>query len=556
MRGAQTQGARTCGYGKGDADVRGDRGDGAAATPKGMAGRELDELIRAGSLLARELNFKSLVSTLVEQTADITRSDLCALYLYTEPEKSRSDLVMSYRRGRYSVPSRLSAESELVSFVGECDESVVLLERRASPFLDILLHPFMQSGIALPLSVPNSSVGILILNSRNALFFDKSRLHFLDSLVRIASGMLHNARLFQEMRDYLRRIEQLERYQQGIFSSMTNLLVTTDENGRIRYFNERAGERMRLEQNHIGRSFSDLFSDALDRKILRAVEKTGATGKELLGVEGIYRGEGGEMDFALNVSPLKGKRGRFEGLTFVFTDQTRERELRQQMESVVEERRLIKDMFSRYLSNEVLNALIESPEMTQLGGAKRVATVFFADIRGYTSFSEGREPEYIVKVLNEYFNEAVEIVLKHRGYIDKFIGDCIMAAFGVPLQTEEQDAVSAVSCALEIQECVRREERSFFRGEASRLRIGIGMNTGPLVAGNLGGFQRQDYTVIGDTVNIAARLEGVAKAGEVIITQTTRDFLGDHFRLEKKKPVSVKGKAKPIPIYAVKERAS
>ncbi len=544
------------GHGKGDADVRGDRGDGAAATPKGMAAGELDELIRAGSLLARELSFKSLVSTLVEQTADITRSDLCALYLYTGPEKSRSDLVMTYRRGRYSVPPRLSADSELVSFVGECDESVVLLERRESPFLDILLDPSMQSGIALPLSVPNSSVGILILNSRTPLFFDKSRLHFLDSLVRIASGMLHNARLFQEMRDYLRRIEQLERYQEGIFSSMTNLLVTTDETGRIRYFNERARERMRLEQGHIGLSFSDLFSDALDRKILRAVEKAGAGGKELLGVEGIYRGEGGEMDFALNVSPLKGKRGRHEGLTFVFTDQSRERELRQQMESVVEERRLIKDMFSRYLSNEVLNALIESPEMTQLGGAKRVATVFFADIRGYTSFSEGREPEYIVKVLNEYFNEAVEIVLKHRGYIDKFIGDCIMAAFGVPLQTEEQDAVSAVSCALEIQECVRREERSFFRGEASRLRIGIGMNTGPLVAGNLGGSQRQDYTVIGDTVNIAARLEGVAKAGEVIITQTTRDFLGDHFLLEKKKPVSVKGKTKPIPIYAVKKRAS
>jgi adenylate cyclase len=226
------------------------------------------------------------------------------------------------------------------------------------------------------------------------------------------------------------------------------------------------------------------------------------------------------------------------------------------MENVVEERRLIKDMFSRYLSSEIVQRLVESPEMTQLGGGKRTATIFFADIRGYTSFSEGRDPEFIIQVLNEYFNEAVEIVLRHRGYIDKFIGDCIMAAFGVPLQSEAEDAISAVSCALEIQKQVASAQRKFFKGEASKLRIGIGMNSGPLVAGNLGGARRMNYTVIGDTVNIAARLEGVAGPGEIIITQKTRDYLGDYFVLKKRKPVSVKGKADPIPIYAVTDKAS
>jgi class 3 adenylate cyclase len=208
-------------------------------------------------------------------------------------------------------------------------------------------------------------------------------------------------------------------------------------------------------------------------------------------------------------------------------------------------------MFARYLSNELVQDLMQRPEQVKPGGDTKLATIFFADIRGYTSFTEGRDPAYIVKVLNEYFNEAVEIVVKHRGYIDKFIGDCIMAAWGVPIEHADEDANSAVSAAVEIQELVASTNRAFFKGEASRLRIGIGMHTGPLVAGNLGSVRRMDYTVIGDTVNVASRLEGVAGPDEVIITEDTRKLLQEEFNLEKRKAVSVKGKSKPIAIYNV-----
>jgi adenylate cyclase len=212
-------------------------------------------------------------------------------------------------------------------------------------------------------------------------------------------------------------------------------------------------------------------------------------------------------------------------------------------------------MFSRYLSTEIVQRLVAAPDLVKLGGDKKLATVFFADIRGYTAFSEGKDPEFLIKILNEYFSEAVEVVVKHRGYIDKFIGDCIMAAWGVPLQTEEQDALSAVMCAMEIQQLASSTKRRFFKGEASGLKIGIGIHTGPLVAGNLGSARRMNYTVIGDTVNVASRMEGVAGPGEIIVTQETRNFLGDHFVLEKKKPVTVKGKSKPISIYSVLKRA-
>lgn len=514
----------------------------------------VEELVRAGSILSRELNFKSLISTLVDQSIDITKSDISCLYL-TEGQEPKKGYVLAYRRGKHSVPQNLSLDSNVVNFLTESGETALILERKDHVFKDILLNPSMNSGIALPVFTPKLKLGILILNSGKSLFYNRVKFKFLDSLVKLAAGMLHNSKMVREIREYLRKIEQLKRYQENIFSSMTNLLIATDSQGKIHYYNRTAGEKLELREQDIGGEFKDVFNNKIDKTILKAIEKTQEVKTENLGIEGIYKSQKKEMDFSLNISPLKSVRGQYQGLTLLFTDQTHERELQQKMKKVVEERRIIKDMFSRYLSQEVVQRLVESPNLVKPGGDKKEATIFFADIRGYTSFSEGKDPEYIIKVLNDYFGEAVEIVVKHRGYIDKFIGDCIMAAWGVPLQTAEEDAYQAVSCALEIQQLVSSKKRTFFKGEASSLKIGIGMHTGPLVAGNLGSSRRMNYTVIGDTVNVAARLEGVAGPGEIIITDKTRKFIGSKFVLKKKKPVMVKGKSEPIHIYSVLKKA-
>ncbi len=518
----------------------------------------LDELVRASALITQELDFRRIISILVEQSLDVSRSDLAVLYLYRDPEEDRGggDLIPAYRRGRGSAPRRLERNGELIPFIEESGEAVLLLERCRSPFETLLLDPEMQSGIAIPLITRSRTIGILFLNSREPLFYGRERFRFLDSFTRLAGGVLANAKLYGELQEHLAKIRRLELYQENIFASMTNALVTLDHEGNVEYFNDRARESFSLTPEDLGRKLSETIGSGLSRKVVKLVERAGKDGKEILGFEGIYRGTAQEIDFSLNLSPLKGQRGRNLGMTLLFTDQSRERELKEKMESVVEERRMIKDMFSRYLSEELVHRLVETPELFRPGGDKKNATIFFADIRGYTSFSEGKDPEYIIQILNEYFGEAVEIVVRNRGYIDKFIGDCIMAAWGVPLQTEAEDAIQAVTCALEIQQSVASKKRSFFRGEAEHLRIGIGLHSGPLVAGNLGSIRRMNYTVIGDTVNVAARLEGVAGPGEVIITHDTREYLGDRFLLEERKPVKVKGKAQPLRIYNVRERVS
>ncbi|MCL1955463.1 MAG: adenylate/guanylate cyclase domain-containing protein [Brevinematales bacterium] len=405
--------------------------------------------------------------------------------------------------------------------------------------------------MALPIVSPPREIGILFVGAQTSCFFNRRRFHFLDSYTKLAAGAMQTSLLFGETREASKKIDSLERYQEYVFNSMTNMIITTDAAGQIYYFNEPATEAMGLKEEDLGRTLENTFRNALSSKTVKTILKSLENGNEILGLEGIYRKGGKEMDYSLNVTPLRTPRGRKEGLTLLFTNQTREKELKQTVQVVSEERRIIKDMFARYMSNEVMTKLMETPDSVKLGGDKREATVFFADIRGYTSFSEGRDPELIVEILNEYFSAAVEYIVQYKGYIDKFIGDCIMAVWGVPMMPEKDDAINAVSCAIAIQNLARSTKRKFFRKDAARLRIGIGINTGPLVAGNLGSMQRMDYSVIGDTVNLASRLEGVAEADEIIISQTTRNQIGDVFDLEKRDSVRVKGKEKPVQIYNV-----
>ncbi len=515
------------------------------------------ELIHASSLLSEENRYTSQISILVEQALDVSRSSLAVLYAYSDPLEPSRILRNVYQRGDFEAPGVLERKSECVEFLEECGETLILHDRDRPFFGDALLNPLMKSAIVLPLFTPTGKIGMLFLNSIHPGHYMHDRFLFLDSISTLAAGMLNNSLLYRELDRQLKQIEALERYQESIFSSMTDLLITTDESGGIHYFNKAALERFGLDESTYGKSIREVFSSNLSKTVFSAIEKTDADSKERLGLQGIAKKVGRDdgvrqdVDFSLNISPLRGKRGKKEGLTLLFADQSREQKLKSEMKEAVEERRVIKNMFSRYLSTDVVQALTDNPELVRPGGAKRTATVFFADIRGYTSFSENKEPEYIIEILNEYFTQAVEVVIKHKGFIDKFIGDCIMAAWGVPINSEQQDAISAVSCAVEIQELVKSKKRTFFTGEASGLSVGVGMHTGRLVAGNLGSERRMDYSVIGDTVNVAARLEGIAGKGEVIITEDTRDMLGDRFKLKELKPVTVKGKAKPIHIFSV-----
>jgi adenylate cyclase len=507
----------------------------------------IKEVIRASELLTSKGGQKPVLKILTDQLQDICRSDLTALYI----EKDGELRLISFR-GKYQPPKVLEMTRGGIEFILDEKTGVFLNDRNSEFFQDVFLFDSMNSGALVPICTQRKFYGAVFLNHRQEGLFGHSRLQFIEGITTLCSNLLESNSLFEEVKMRLNQIEELHLYQDNIFSSMSNILITLNMKGEIEYFNQPAAEKFQMDDTCLGKGFYEFFGKAFSRGFYTELGKARKSISPIAGFQGIYKSEGGDMDYSVSISALKGRRGKDLGLTIIFTDQTREKELQSQMVHVQEERRQIKDMFARYISADVLNNLLQSPESVKLGGDRKMATIFFADISGYTKFSESKEPEFIIDVLNEFFAEAVEVIIGYNGYIDKYIGDCIMAVWGVPMYTVEKDAQAAVSCALEIQELVKSPRRNFFKNEAKDLQIAIGIHTGPLVAGNLGSSRRMDYSVIGDTVNVAARLEGVAQGGEIIITEETRVHLGSGYSLDPLKPVQVKGKERPLQIYKVR----
>lgn len=214
------------------------------------------------------------------------------------------------------------------------------------------------------------------------------------------------------------------------------------------------------------------------------------------------------------------------------------------------EKRFIRQTFKYYLAPEVVEEILKNPEKIKLGGERKEITILFSDIRGFTSLSEKSSPEEAVRILNEYFTAMGEIINKNQGVLDKFIGDAIMAFWGAP-QKIENHAEMACRTALEMCGKLRELNKIWQERGLPVLNIGIGINTGGAVVGNVGSEKRFDYTVIGDTVNLASRLEGLNKEfnASIIISESVFQKIKDILRVRAIGEVKVKGKEEMVKIY-------
>jgi adenylate cyclase len=216
----------------------------------------------------------------------------------------------------------------------------------------------------------------------------------------------------------------------------------------------------------------------------------------------------------------------------------------------IEKEALTRERFQRLLSPAIAELVVSGEVAVEKGGQARDTTVFFSDIRGFTSMSETRTAQEIVDMLNEYFEQMVEIIFKYEGTLDKFVGDEIMALFGSPV-AHPDDAYRAVKVAIEQQRILEEWNKVRVAEGEAPIHIGIGINSGSVVAGYLGSSKALEYTVIGDVVNTASRLCSFAKAGEVIISKNTFDLVRDYFDTHELSPAQVKGKALALQVYKV-----
>ena len=215
-----------------------------------------------------------------------------------------------------------------------------------------------------------------------------------------------------------------------------------------------------------------------------------------------------------------------------------------------QKRREMREMLQRYLSYNLVEELLKNPSRIQLGGVRQKVSVLFSDISGFTRMLSVMDPERVIKILNQYLTEMTQIIFQFDGMVDKFVGDAVIGIFGA-VHPAADDTLRAVQAALSMQERLRWLQQQWRESGQEIIEARIAVNTGEVVLGNIGSPQRMDFTAIGDTVNTASRLQGVAEVGKVIISRATCEELADRIEVKDLGEVALKGKGKPIGVYEV-----
>ncbi|MBI4774279.1 MAG: HAMP domain-containing protein [Deltaproteobacteria bacterium] len=251
-------------------------------------------------------------------------------------------------------------------------------------------------------------------------------------------------------------------------------------------------------------------------------------------VRGTREIAGGNFDFHVDVH----KNDEMGDLANAFNGMARDLQMK----------RVIEESFGRYVSPHIVDRILENPDQIWVGGANHEVSLFFADIRGFTTLTERIPPEELLALLNGYFSLATEVIVKHRGYIDKFVGDAVMAVFGAPV-ADPDHPINAVRALIDLRD--RMADYNAAIGNGIQLRVGMGATLGQVVAGNVGSQTRMEYTVMGDTVNVASRLTQMAKPGDILISSTLYQRASSMIRTEEVGEIHVKGREKPVMVYRV-----
>ena len=402
----------------------------------------------------------------------------------------------------------------------------------------------LRSIICVPLTNKAKRIGVLYIDSRvtPGLF----TLHDPDLLLAFANQAalaIENARLFAEQRSRLREIMWLEELQAKVLGSITNGVVTIDARGIITTFNEAASETFGVPSDSMVGQTQALLDVLIPHFSSLVVANPNPT--QPMDVESIHPTRG-TLALSIRIAPIDVGNGTADGkhgIAIAVTDLTERRALETMHRSDVAQRSAIKRAFSRYLAPHLVETLMTAPAAVQLGGERRLATILFADIRDFTRMAARMEAERVVEMLNTYFEAAVGVIFGHDGLLDKFYGDGLMAVFGPP-RVRADDAARALKAAADLHRVVHTLELKI----DEPLRISVGLATGDVVAGHIGSTRRSDYTVIGDAVNLASRLQAAAPPSTTYCDEETYRRSGLNLKADQLQ-AKIKGRDELVTVY-------
>ena len=501
--------------------------------------KNLEALADIGQLVNSTIELDEVLRIVMDTIVRLTGAERGFLMLRDENGEMTMRIARNWEQESIGT-GEFAISRTVVKKVIDAGEAVITTNAQEDPRFgghESIVAYNLRSILCVPLKVKNDLIGVIYADNRMRTgIFSNAERDLLIAFSNQAAVALENARLFASLRRTLEEVTELKNLMDNIFASITSGVITADISDQITLSN-RAAEFI------IGQATADMLGKRLDEvlpaiaeNIIPHVETVRATNQPVTDLELTLNSDRGRQDWRFNLSPLKDASQSTQGVAIVLDDLTERRRLEAQ-----------RKLFERMVSPAVIAQI--DPNGLALGGRRVEITVLFADIRGFTSFSEQQaSPEQLVAVLNRYLAAAAEAVLDQEGTVDKFLGDAVMAWFNAPLPQPDH-TLRAVKAALAIRDAIERLHKEL--PPEGHLAFGVGLHCGDAILGLIGTEKRLEYTALGDSVNTAKRIQENAGKSQIVISQTAYERVKDQIEVQPMEPMQVKGKREPIPVYQI-----
>ena len=497
----------------------------------------LQALAEIGQIVNSSLDLTTVLSEVIDTIIRLTGAERAFLMLHNEAGELEYKIARNWEQESLDKDD-YEVSRTLINRVLEGGEAILTTNASEDPRFgaqESVVAYNLRSVLCVPLKVKGKLTGVIYADNkvREGLFTESDRA-LLSGFANQAAVALENARLFGAVQATLDEVTELKNLMEDVFASIASGVITSDVEDIITLCNKAAQTILSMTSEElIGSSLNDLLPK-LSEELADQVAAAKRTDDHVTELEISPTLDGrGPVALSLKMTPLKSADEKAQGVTIVLDDLTEKRRLEAQ-----------RKLFERMVSPAVINQI--DPNKVKLGGSLATITTLFADVRGFTAFSEEMDPESLVALLNLYFGAAVDSVLAEEGTIDKFQGDAIMAWFNHPIPQEDH-TLRAARAALRFRDAVGEVRKNL--EPKLHLSFGVGIHVGEALLGLIGTPQRLDYTAIGDSVNTAKRIQENAEPDQILVSAEAKVLLGKSVTLEAAEAIEAKGKKEPVEVF-------